>query len=135
MTALLYTADRSKDANLSQVTAVAINPGTMVDSRSFRSNTPTSMVRLQRIILKPLLPILKVAVNPAMRTAALAAVDVIQLAVDPAYSGERGFFTLLQKDQSSPDSQDEGKQQSLWSKTLEWAKITRDNTALKAAFD
>ena len=132
---LLCIVDHSKDASLWKVTAVAINPGNLVDSRALRSNTPSSMALQQRFIFKPLLPLLRIAMGPTLRTAAAAGVDVIELAVNPTYSSERGFFTLLQKDQSSPDSQDERKQQSLWAKTLEWAKITKGNTALKTAFD
>lgn len=70
--------------------------------------------------------------GPTLRTARPAGIDVIELAVSPKYADKRGFYTLLQEDQSSPDSQDETKQESLWKKTLEWARITSENTALKA---
>lgn len=65
-----------------------------------------------------------------MRTAAEAGVDVIDLATNAAHPGERGYFTLLERDTSSPESLDEETQQRLWTKTLEWARITRENTAL-----
>ncbi|KAL9070780.1 MAG: hypothetical protein Q9157_005693 [Trypethelium eluteriae] len=123
-----------KEASLSNMTAVAINPGNLIDSRALRSNTPVSLARMQTFVYKPLFPILKLFMGPTLRTAVPAGVDVVELALSPTYLGERGFFTLLQKDQSSPESQDERKQQSLWTKTLEWARITKDNTALQAAF-
>lgn len=87
---------------------------------------------MQRFLLKPLLPLLKIPMGPTLRTAGPAGVDVIELAVSPKYAGKRGFYTLLHEDQSSPDSQDETKQENLWKKTLEWARITPKNTALKA---
>ncbi|KAL9062527.1 MAG: hypothetical protein Q9157_008842 [Trypethelium eluteriae] len=133
----MYPLNRylQRDTNLSSVTAVAVNPGNLVDSRALRSNTPVSMARLQKFVLKPLLPLLKLLMGPTLRTAAPAGVDVVELSLNPIYLGKRGFFTLLQEDQSSPDSRDERKQQRLWNKTLEWAKITKENTALQIAFD
>lgn len=114
--------------------AIAVNPGNMVDSRALRRNTPISLHRMQKWVYKPLLPLLQLS-DATLRTAAPAGVDVIELAVSPIYAGERGFFTLLKKDESSPESNDEGKQQSVWMKTLEWAKIANENTALQAAFE
>ena len=70
-----------------------------------------------------------------MRTSAAAGIDVVELATNHASPGERGFFTLLEKDSSSPESQDEEKQQKLWTKTLEWSQISRENTALKTGFE
>ena len=70
-----------------------------------------------------------------MRTAANASVDVVDLATNRAHPGDRGYFTLLEKDVSSPDSMDEETQQKLWVKSIEWAGITRENTALSVAFD
>jgi hypothetical protein len=89
---------------------------------------------MQRFVFKPLLPILKLSVGPTLRTARPAGIDVIELSVNPKYADKRGFYTLLQEDQSSPDSQDETKQESLWKKTLEWARITPANTALNVGF-
>ncbi len=119
-----------KDENLSKVTAIAMNPGNMVDSRALRSNTPTSMHKIQKFLYKPLLPLLRLT-DPTLRTAAPAGIDVIEVALSPAYSGERGFFTLLKKDQSSPKSTDETKQAKLWDQTLVWANINKNNTVLQ----
>jgi hypothetical protein len=119
---------------LSKISAVAVNPGNLVDSRALTSNTPTSLHRMQRFVFKPLLPLLKIAIGPTLRTASPAGVDVVELALNPKFADKRGFYTLLQEDQSSPDSQDEGKLEKLWIKTLEWARIIPENTALKSAF-
>ena len=70
-----------------------------------------------------------------MRTAAEAGADVVDLATNKAYPGERGYFTLIKKDASSPESQDEEKQRKLWVKSAEWARITPRDTALKVAFE
>ncbi|RYP05671.1 hypothetical protein DL764_003641 [Monosporascus ibericus] len=123
-----------EDAGLNKLTAIAMDPGNMVDSRALRTNTPQSLHRMQKFVYKPLLPLLRL-MDPTLRTAAPAGVDVIEVAINPAYSGERGFFTVLKKDQSAPESNDKAKQESLWAQTLVWGHITKGNTALQAGFD
>ena len=68
--------------------------------------------------------------DPTMRTSAEAGRDVIELGLSRASPGERGFFTLLEKDESSPESMDKGKQEALWTKSAAWARITEENSAL-----
>ncbi|KAJ8129601.1 hypothetical protein O1611_g4031 [Lasiodiplodia mahajangana] len=123
-----------KDPSLSKITAIAMNPGNMVDSRALRRNTPVSLHRKQTFLFKPLQPLLNF-LDPTLRRAAPAAVDVVDLALSPTYAGQRGFFTLLKKDQSSPESNDGKKQELIWRNTLEWARITQENTALKIGIE
>ena len=66
-----------------------------------------------------------------MRTATEAGEDVVELAVGEKYAGEAGYFTLLKKDESSPESQDGEKQGKIWKKTLEWAQVSPKDTVLK----
>ena len=54
-----------------------------------------------------------------MRTAAKAGVDVAGLAMNTAHAGDRGYFTLLQKDASAPDSMGEEMQQRIISRRSE----------------
>ncbi|KAI0889239.1 uncharacterized protein GGS22DRAFT_69007 [Annulohypoxylon maeteangense] len=136
ITCWMYALNRylQKDADLRNITAVAINPGNLVDSRALQTNTPWWYPYMQTFILRPFLPLHQLR-DPTIRTAALAGIDVAELALNPAYAGERGFFTFLKKDQSSAESQDEVKQEALWAKSLEWAKITKDDTALKVVIE
>lgn len=85
---------------------------------------------MQRLVMQPLLPLLKLA-NPTMLTSASAAVGLVDLATSHLHPGERGYFTLTKKDQGSEESRDTGKQERLWTKSLEWARITQQDTALK----
>ncbi|MCJ1247586.1 hypothetical protein MMC30_004801 [Trapelia coarctata] len=128
----MYALNRylEKDPSLSRITAVAINPGNLSDSRALRTNTPQMLVYMSKFVVRPLRPILRL-MDPTMRTAAEAGTDVADIATNKASPGERGYFTLLKKDSSSPDSKDEEKQQKLWVKSAEWARITGENTALK----
>ncbi|KAI1876645.1 hypothetical protein JX265_004171 [Neoarthrinium moseri] len=119
-----------KDPNLNKITVVAINPGGLIDSRALRTNTPMSMAVMQTLVLKPLLPLLRFLMGPTIRPAAPAGVDVVDIALDPKFAAERGFFTLLQKDESSPESRDEQTQSRLWTQTLTWVKINKDNTLI-----
>lgn len=82
-------------------------------------------------IIQPLRFLLRF-MDPTMRPAAEAGIDVAELATNKAHPGEHGYFTLLKKDVSAPDSMDEEKQQRLWVKSMEWARIARENTALIA---
>lgn len=112
------------------ITAIAVNPGNLSDSRALRENTPTSIRIMSRMIIKPLSPLLRALVDPTMRKASDAGVDVINLAVGEDYSHAEGYFTLGKKDESSPESMDEKKQELLWQKTLEWTGIGRVDTVL-----
>ncbi|KAI1499595.1 short-chain dehydrogenase/reductase-like protein sdr [Biscogniauxia marginata] len=120
-----------KDETLSKITAVVIDPGSLVDSRALRTNTPQFLHYVQKLVLQPLRPFLRLK-DPSMRTAADAAADVTALVLNQAKTGERGYFKLLNKESSSKASLDETKQEKVWEKTAEWAKITKENTALKS---
>ncbi|KAI2464740.1 NAD(P)-binding protein [Annulohypoxylon bovei var. microspora] len=122
-----------KDESLNKITAVAYNPGGLVDSRMFQKNTSSLLSFLMRYAVQPLLPLLQYQ-NPQMRTGADSGVDAIELALDRVHPGDRGYFELLEKDESSPESRDESKQEKLWIKSAEWARISKNNTALQGAF-
>ncbi|KAI2620983.1 NAD(P)-binding protein [Hypomontagnella submonticulosa] len=118
-----------KDETLRNITVIIMDPGNMVDSRALRTNTPQYVQYAQKFVLQPLRPLLRLK-DPSLRTTADAAVDVIDLAMNKVYPGERGYLRQLRKVPSSKDSMDEDKQQKLWVKSAEWAKITKENTAL-----
>ncbi|KAL8849723.1 MAG: hypothetical protein Q9221_005333 [Calogaya cf. arnoldii] len=128
----MYALNRAleKDPKLNKITAAAINPGNLSDSRALRTNTPSSLYYLSLFVFRPLRPLLAF-MDPTMRTSAEAGADVMQLATNEAYPGERGYFTLLKKDESSPESMDEEKQRKLWVKSAEWAGVGKGDTALK----
>ncbi|KAL9012086.1 MAG: hypothetical protein Q9173_003122 [Seirophora scorigena] len=132
----MYALNRylENDPRLSNITAVAINPGNLSDSRALRTNTPTMLVFMSRFVIQPLRPLLRLLMDPTMRTSAEAGADVVDLATGAAHPNERGYFTLLERDSSAPDSMNEGMQRRLWTETLRWARITKENTAMAGAF-
>ncbi|KAI1378854.1 putative short-chain dehydrogenase [Hypoxylon crocopeplum] len=124
-----------KDPNLSKVTAVAVNPGNLGDSRAFTTNTPNSIQFMQKFVMKPLMPLIRRFADPTFRPSSEAGRDIIELGMGKADDGERGYYTLLEKDEPDPSALDTEKQQKIWTKSVEWAKINKDNTALKTAFE
>ena len=123
-----------KDPNLRHITAVAINPGNLSDSRALQTNTPTMLYYLSKFVIRYLRPLLRF-MDPTMRTAAEAGADVVDLATEKVYPGERGYFTLLKRDESAPESRDQERQRNLWVKSAQWAQINSGNTALKAPLE
>jgi hypothetical protein len=97
------------------------------------TGVPFAWKIVMKVVLGPLQPVLKYLI-PTLRPVSIAAADLIEISVGEEYRGESGYYVMLQKDISSPESNDEVKQQKLWTKSLAWAEITEDQTALKTAF-
>jgi len=114
------------------MTAIAINPGNLSDSRALRVNTPKVLQYMSRFMIQPMRPVLRL-MDPTMRTAQEAGHDIAELATNTAFPGVRGYFTLLKQDESSPDSKNEDVQETIWKKTLEWTGINEEETGLKSA--
>ena len=89
---------------------------------------------MQRFVLQPMQPLLGLF-DPTIRTAATAADEMVELAVGKAHPGERGYFVpQLVSASGSDESNNKGKQERLWVKSLEWAKVREGDTALETAF-
>jgi NAD(P)-dependent dehydrogenase (short-subunit alcohol dehydrogenase family) len=128
----------SQDPNpkLNKITAIAQNPGDMLDSRVFRTNTPRYLQLVQKFVMQPLMPVLRRLVDPTWRPAKEAAVDMVDLAVSVTYKGtEGGYYTVLKKDDPDPVVRDEETQRRVWVQTAKWAGITGENCVLKNAFE
>ncbi|KAJ8066071.1 hypothetical protein OCU04_005163 [Sclerotinia nivalis] len=123
----------SRDPLLSNISAVAMDPGGLPDSRCMSSGVPPAWRILMKGVLGPLQPLLKHLI-PTLRSTKVAAADLIEIAIGKQYRGSSGYFVILNKDESSPESRDEEKQLDLWKKSMDWIKITEDQTPLKGAF-
>lgn len=84
-----------------------------------------------KFVVTPLLPVIRRVVDPVFRTSKEAGKDMIELAVNKSFEGARGYFTFLKEDQPDPAVLDETKQQRVWVKSAEWARIDQDKTPLK----
>ncbi|THV54595.1 hypothetical protein BGAL_0023g00030 [Botrytis galanthina] len=123
----------SKDPLLCKISAVAMDPGGLTDSRCMSSGVPSAWWFLMRGVLGPLQPLLKYLV-PTLRNTKVAAADLIDISVGKEYRGSSGYYVMLNKDESSPESQDEEKQLRLWKKSMEWIKLSQDQTPLQDIF-
>jgi hypothetical protein len=106
-----------------------VDPGGLVDSRAFSGpDIPPQWSRKISVAnwLQPVLSFL----NPTIRRSAHAAKDVIDLAAGPCGAGQRGYFIMSNKAESSKASQDEEMQAKLWNRSVEWAGITQQSTSL-----
>ncbi|KAF2999198.1 hypothetical protein E8E14_006987, partial [Neopestalotiopsis sp. 37M] len=101
---------------LSHITAIAVDPGNLSDSRALRSNTPKQLALMQRYALQPLRPLLRF-MDPTIRTSAKAGSGVIELGIGVVQPKQRGFFNFLEQGESSPESLNEQKQENLWAKS------------------
>ncbi|KAI5862349.1 putative short-chain dehydrogenase [Durotheca rogersii] len=124
-----------KDPKLSKITVIAVNPGNLGDSRAFRTNTPASIRYAQKFVMRPFMSLVRRFADPTFRPSAEAGADIAELGVGRADDGQRGYYTLLEKDEPDPVVLDPENQRRIWAKSAEWAGITKDNTALKVAFE
>ncbi|KAI4103833.1 MAG: hypothetical protein L6R37_003637 [Teloschistes peruensis] len=131
----MYSLNRhlEKEPALNKITAVAINPGNLSDSRALQVNTLFFLSFISKWLFPLLKPLIRLF-DPTLRSTTEAGHDVTDLATRAAHPRDRGYFTLLKADISAPQSMDETTQQKVWAKTLQWARITRENTALTLAF-
>ncbi|KAL9126842.1 MAG: hypothetical protein Q9217_004169 [Psora testacea] len=92
----MYALNRysEKDPKLSNITAVAMNPGNLSDTRPLPMNTLRMLTYMSKLIIRPPKPLLRL-MDPTMRTSAEAGVDVIELATDKAHPKRLRLFLLF----------------------------------------
>ena len=78
------------------------------------------MQHKQTFLLKPLFPVLQPLMTPTMRNSATAGQDVVEMTLSPKFARKSGIYTMLEKDQSSPDSLDEEVQNQIRAQTSIW---------------
>ncbi|PFH57055.1 hypothetical protein XA68_15572 [Ophiocordyceps unilateralis] len=113
-----------KHPSLKHISVVIVNPGTLSDSRALRVNTPRKISLMSKLLIRPMQPLLRLVMDPTIRTSAEAGVEIARLATNDAMPGQQGYFTMLKKDESSEESRDEAKQEALWNASAQWLGIT-----------
>ncbi|PHH68452.1 hypothetical protein CDD80_7498 [Ophiocordyceps camponoti-rufipedis] len=109
-----------KDPSLRHISVVIVNPGVLSDSRALLVNTPRKICLTSRLLIRPLQPLLRLLMDRTIRTSAEAAVEMARLATNEAVPGQSGFFTMLERDESSEESRDQGVQEALWEASARW---------------
>ncbi|KAJ4294203.1 hypothetical protein N0V90_007893 [Kalmusia sp. IMI 367209] len=128
---LVYELNRrlQRDPRLSNIRALAVDPGGLMDSRAF---SRTDLPLLWKIIVGAgywLQPLAK-RFNPRINSTSGAARDVVDMALADEFAGKEGHFVLREQQDSSPDSRDENMQGKLWDKSIEWCAIKQEDTVL-----
>ncbi|KAI9649299.1 hypothetical protein NHQ30_001871 [Ciborinia camelliae] len=132
---------KSSDPQLRKITALAMDPGGLPDSRCMSSgaDVPAAWTFLMKgilgtVFLGPLRFLFKYAI-PTLRSTKDAAVDLVEIAIGEEFRGESGYYTMLNRDECSPETRDEEKQVAVWRKSLEWAGVKSGDMVLVEAFE
>ncbi|KAF5376876.1 hypothetical protein D9615_007245 [Tricholomella constricta] len=110
------------DPALKGITAIALDPGGLPDSRAMSNDTPVAWGILMKYFLNPLQPVLKFAV-PTLRKSGAAEKDLVQLGLGEVYRGANGYYIMSKPGKSSADSYDEAKCARLWERSVVWSGI------------
>ncbi|KAF2271690.1 uncharacterized protein EI97DRAFT_487053 [Westerdykella ornata] len=127
----MYEMNRRLEAtpSLKHLSALAIDPGYLTDSRTLDKGVPSTWRTFMRAF-NFLNPVVK-KLQPKMRRSHEGAVDVANVAVGEAYAGEKGHFEMGRRTESSPESNDEVKQRAVWDKSVEWCGVGQEDTVLQ----
>jgi hypothetical protein len=118
----------NQNPKLSGITAVAMDPGGMVDSRAHRIQKP--LIRLMFGLVLLLLPILK-QFTDEVRTAAQSGQELAELAVGDEYKGTKGYFMGLRREKDDSICEDVKVRDVLWKACWKWAGLEKDDTVLE----
>ncbi|KAJ4328871.1 hypothetical protein N0V84_000659 [Fusarium piperis] len=124
------TAKLANDPNLSSITATAMDPGDIVDSRAHAAQKP--VIRFVLGTITYLLPLTK-HIKSSFRRSADAGKDLAELSVGKEFDGTRGYFLGVKREEEAPMTRDEGKQRILWEACWRWAGLKEGETVLVGA--
>ncbi|KAF4635988.1 hypothetical protein G7Y89_g2117 [Cudoniella acicularis] len=133
---MMYELNRQLllDEKLKNIHVIAIDPGALPASRAMSKDVPKAWQYGVGFVAVRLQPLLKYFI-PALRLLKKAGADLAEISVSEKYENERCYYTCLKKDESSTESQDKEKQERVWVKSLEWARIGKGGTVLKNSFE
>ncbi|KAF5972370.1 dehydrogenase reductase [Fusarium coicis] len=116
-----------KNPKLSGITAIAMDPGGMVDSRAHRIQTPFMRFAFSLVLIS--LPILR-RFTDTMRTAAQSGRELVELSVDERFKGTRGYFMGARREEEDISCEDVHKRELLWNACWKWAEMMEEETVL-----
>ncbi|KAL3485882.1 hypothetical protein BJX62DRAFT_247214 [Aspergillus germanicus] len=110
----------AKDPVLGSITALAMDPGGIVNSRAHCEQK--MVVRVVMSATKILLPLLR-PFTRAVRSAEDSGADLVQIAVGSKFHGRKGYFEGLVVAKPARISEDVKKRRSLWDACCEWSGL------------
>ncbi|KAG6817293.1 hypothetical protein H0H87_010635 [Tephrocybe sp. NHM501043] len=108
------------------ITALAVDPGTITDSRATNRNVPAPWKFGMKYIMNPLQPLLKY-VMPTLQRSSTAGKGLARLSLDYGYQGMKAvsYYQGLNPAQSSMESYDKEKSVRLWDDSVAlWHQTT-----------
>ncbi|EWG53681.1 hypothetical protein FVEG_12061 [Fusarium verticillioides 7600] len=116
-----------KNPKLSGITAIAMDPGGMVDSRAHRIQTPFMRFAFSLVLIS--LPILRYLTD-TMRTAAQSGRELVELSVGERFKGTKGYFMGARREEEDIACKDVHKRELLWNACWKWAGMKEEETVL-----
>ncbi|KLP06646.1 dehydrogenase/reductase [Fusarium fujikuroi] len=116
-----------KNPTLSGITAIAMDPGGMVDSRAHRIQTPFMRFAFSLVLIS--LPILR-HFTDIMRPAAQSGRELVELSVGEKFKGTKGYFMGARREEEDIACKDVHKRELLWNACWEWAGMREEETVL-----
>ncbi|KAL4752236.1 hypothetical protein BDW72DRAFT_192180 [Aspergillus terricola var. indicus] len=116
-----------QDPKLSTITATAMDPGGLVESRA-QAGQKVSVQRISAV-LKLLMPVLK-HITSTFRTNKDAGRDHLAVSLDPAFQGKRGYYVGQKQEAAASVTGDTAVQRRLWEACWQWAGFAPEETVL-----
>ncbi|KAL5602410.1 hypothetical protein FOBRF1_009943 [Fusarium oxysporum] len=120
-------AKLEKNPKLSGITAIAMDPGGMVDSRAHRIQTPFMRFAFSLVLI--LLPVLR-HFTDTMRSAAQSGRELVELSVGERFKGAKGYFMGARREEEDIACKDVHKRELLWNACWKWAGMKEEETVL-----
>lgn len=126
----MHELNRRLQQTHSTITATAIDPGGIVDSRAHVHQKP--LARFLFFLINTLMPLLR-HVTTDVRRAADSARDLATLSVGADFEGARGYFVGTRAELAAAVSDDAEQCRRLWDACWRWAGLTPGETVLANA--
>ncbi|KIA76020.1 hypothetical protein HK57_00637 [Aspergillus ustus] len=119
-----------QDPELSNITATAVDPGGLPESRG--QVEQKRAVRVFMAIFNLLMPVLKYLTTD-FRTAKDSGRDLVAVSVAPEFQAKRGYYVGASKGEGAQISHDKETQRRLWDACWKWTGLSPAETALQNA--
>ncbi|KAL9573092.1 hypothetical protein ACKAV7_002777 [Fusarium commune] len=116
-----------QNPKLSGITAIAMDPGGMVDSRAHRIQTPFMRFAFSLVLIS--LPVLR-HFTDTMRPAAQSGRELVELSVGERFKGVKGYFMGARREEDDIACKDVHKRELLWNACWKWARMKEEETVL-----
>ncbi|KAF4947381.1 hypothetical protein FGADI_10452 [Fusarium gaditjirri] len=116
-----------QNPKLSGITAIAMDPGGMVDSRAHKIQTPFMRFAFSLVLIS--LPVLRYFTD-TMRLAGQSGRELVELSVGERFKGTKGYFMGARREEEDIACMDVHKRELLWNACWKWAGMKEEETVL-----